>query len=343
MIHYLVTGRADSTLRRFLDEWRPPIADRIRALHYEDLHRRRHAEPGLYIFSDIERLLPAQRRLAVACHRRLNAAGPSFRTLNDPAAVLTRFEVLDLLHRTGVNPHRAHRPDADLSRCRFPVFLRLENTHDGAMTPLLRNHDELRAALRDTMGSLGRGQRRRLIVVEFCDTAADGVFRKIGAMRIGEALFARHVLVSGSWMLKFADRVTPESVAAERDYIATFPHRDAIAAIFEATRIEFGRLDYSIRDGRPVVWEINTNPQFVPHRHDLHPDRVPIQEAGAARVCEALTNLHDRLPPGRSVKLFGWSDVAMTLPAWLASRRYHRWVKKAGAKGVGVAAPAAAH
>src|SRR5262249_42167607 len=41
------------------------------------------------------------------------------------------------------------------------------------------------------------------------------------------------------------------------------PHRQALGEIFQAAGIEYGRIDYSVLDGRIVTWEINTNPTIA--------------------------------------------------------------------------------
>ena len=44
------------------------------------------------------------------------------------------------------------------------------------------------------------------------------------------------------------------------DYVRTNPHADELRKLFGAANIEYGRIDYTIADGRIQVFEINTNP-----------------------------------------------------------------------------------
>ncbi len=49
-------------------------------------------------------------------------------------------------------------------------------------------------------------------------------------------------------------------VLEERDYVFSNPHEARLAEIFQAARIDYGRIDYSLKDGRVQTWEINLNP-----------------------------------------------------------------------------------
>jgi hypothetical protein len=57
---------------------------------------------------------------------------------------------------------------------------------------------------------------------------------------------------------------------------------------FELARIEFGRIDYSMKDGRIQVWEINTNPASLADRHRENAARLPAQEHFAREYEAAL-------------------------------------------------------
>ena len=69
----------------------------------------------------------------------------------------------------GYNSFRAVRAGGDLDGLRYPVFLRNERSHDGAVSPLLTSAREVDEAIGRALVS---GRRLRdLLVVEFCDTA----------------------------------------------------------------------------------------------------------------------------------------------------------------------------
>ncbi|MGB0497529.1 MAG: hypothetical protein ACPGID_04255, partial [Rubricella sp.] len=54
----------------------------------------------------------------------------------------------------------------------------------------------------------------------------------------------------------------PVFIAEEEAFVRDNPHRDALMTLFEAGGLEFGRVDYTLREGRIVLFEINTNPTF---------------------------------------------------------------------------------
>jgi hypothetical protein len=62
-------------------------------------------------------------------------------------------------------------------------------------------------------------------------------------------------------MLKFGrNEYSRSMVLEERDYVFANPHEAQLAEIFRVGGVEYGRIDYSIKDGRVQTWEINLNP-----------------------------------------------------------------------------------
>ena len=49
-------------------------------------------------------------------------------------------------------------------------------------------------------------------------------------------------------------------VEEERDYVLGNPHERELAEIFRIAGVEYGRIDYSVKDGALRTWEINLNP-----------------------------------------------------------------------------------
>ena len=53
-------------------------------------------------------------------------------------------------------------------------------------------------------------------------------------------------------------------MAEELEYLHSNPHEKEVRAIFRTwPRIEYGRIDYGLYNGRIQVWEINTNPSVL--------------------------------------------------------------------------------
>jgi hypothetical protein len=303
VIHYLVTrGHDRYTMRRFRASWAGPLRERIRVLPYERLSLLRAAEPGLWVFSDLERLRPAERASASALFARLAAAGPAFRALNDPARALGRYDLLRALPGNGFRAFRATEP---LGAVRLPAFVRAERAHDGSLTGLLRSRDEIESAIRRVLRRRWRLRREDLLIVEFLDTSdVAGTFRKYAAMRIGDTLLARHLFFSRDWVVKKAGPPEEARLREEREFLDAFPHRAELRAAFDAARVEYGRIDYAVADGRIRVWEINTNPVLVPSPRRIDAGRLDRSRRFAGDVVAALTALAD-LPQGDALPLPG--------------------------------------
>jgi hypothetical protein len=260
MIHYVVPRREDYTIREYLELWGREDAERIAVVHYEDLPARRELPAGTYVFSALDHLTEAGRKLVAGLAETLERAGPGARVINSPGRTLLRFELLERLHRLGFNSHRAARAGGDLTGLRYPVFVRDERWHTGALSPLLRTPSELTAALGR---SIVRGHRLDdLLAVEFTDTSdSGGTFRKYAAFAVGSAIIPRTLAVGRHWMLKQeGDEPTESSYREQLAYVFENPHEDALRRISSAAGVEYGRIDYSMKDGAPVTWEINLNP-----------------------------------------------------------------------------------
>ncbi|HEX8673487.1 MAG TPA: hypothetical protein VF710_16440, partial [Longimicrobium sp.] len=200
MIHFVVPAALDFLMRDYLECWGRELAGRMKIVHYEALAAAAELEGGTYVLSALDQLGPAMAAFARELHERFDGS-EGFRFLNHPVRTLQRHALLAELHRRGLNSFRAVRATADLSGLRYPVFMRGESTHDGALTPLLRSARELDVGL-----GLVTVQGRPLgdvLVIEFCPTAdADGYYRKYSAFVVGGRVVPRSLAYGGSWMLK---------------------------------------------------------------------------------------------------------------------------------------------
>jgi hypothetical protein len=243
LIYYLVTRAHAYTVAAFVQGWGKALAGRILVAPYDAiLAGNALPEGGVYVFSDLDRLTADERERLGAMRERLQG-----RVLNDPQRSLQRYELLAALHANGVNAFRAYR--AGETPARLPVFLRPE-------VGFLKTAPQLL----DTAPQVPAGR----LAVEFCDTvSADGVYRKYGAYVVGERIMPRHLFFSRDWLVKGADLRAPDYLAEELAYLRGNPHATELLAICRAAHIGWGRVDYSLLDGRIQVWEINTNPLFV--------------------------------------------------------------------------------
>jgi hypothetical protein len=260
------------------------------------------AAPGLYVFSDLERLTPAERAAAAEFHAVLAAGGPAFRALNHPTGSLGRFDLLRALHERGLNDFRAWRATDAAAAPRFPVFVRAERAHGGSFTGLLHGPKEVEAAIRRVLRWRWRYRRADLLVVEFLDASGGGgTFRKYSAMRIGGTLLPRHLLFGETWVVKKPGRLDDARLREEEEFLESFPHRAQVETAFEIAGIDYGRIDYAVIAGRIQVFEINTNPVLIPSPRRIAAPRLERQRRYGAAVIEALRAAEEALTPGSPV------------------------------------------
>ena len=259
MIHVLAPA-GEFLMRKYLEVRGRAIADHFDVLSYENLPRRFRG--GTYVFAALEQLSAPMERLAESLDAQL-AACDSVRVLNRPGRTLRRYELLSELARRGYNEHRAVRATEDLRGLRYPVFLRGERTHDGALSPLL--HDA-----RDVAAWIGRlvviGRKLdELLVIEFNDTSdAHGVFRKYSAFIIGDRILPRSLDYGRDWMLKRqGTEYTRETLAEELEYVRTNPHERQLREIFAIAGVDYGRIDYSMKNGRVAFRSMNRTARAV--------------------------------------------------------------------------------
>lgn len=288
MIYYLVTPRFDHTMRNYLAHWAKELEPRVRIVFYDDVLRARELPLGTYIFSDLERLLPAETEIATVVWDQLHAAGA--RLLNHPKRTLKRYDLLTMLHAKGLNQFRVVRASERHAELKFPVFLREEGDHTGSLTKLLKNRHQLDEAL---VGATFRKHRlETLLVVEYCDTAdANGVYRKYASFVLGDRVVPCHIDCSKAWMVKDTDIVDASVMAEELNYVQTNPHREWLQETFRLAGVDYGRIDYGLLNGAPQVWEINTNPVVIltpDHYSEIH---LPVKRTFAAQIGPAFEAL----------------------------------------------------
>jgi hypothetical protein len=211
---------------------------------------------------------------------------------------------------------------------RFPVFVRHERSHNGALTPLLKNRDELNRALGDLKKSSPVDD---LLIVEYVHTAdSDGLFRKYSAMLIDKTLIARHILFSRDWIDKDSDVVTDQLATEESRYIAEFPHDQQVREIFELAGIDYGRIDYSMLDGKLVIWEINTNPRILQSPGRCEPRRLYGQGISAKFVREAFVELAKSkvvtVPLAGCPSIVSRSGISPARRLIFAASRFWKWI-----------------
>ena len=259
MIHFITTAAEAYTLRDYLAPRGGAFAGRFRIVDYEQMPAWTCVERGTYVLAALDQLSAGMLDFVRTLVEQLEGT-EGVRFLNDPSRTMRRFALLETLARLGRNDFRVERVTRDCRGLRFPVFLRSERDHGGPLSPLLHSS-------RDVDGAIGRALARGfrlddLLLVEFCDTAdARGLVRKYGAFVVGDRVIPKSIAVSRDWMIK--RRGTEDGAEfIEEDVAHTLanPHREALADIFRLAGVGYGRMDYSVKDGRIQTWEINLSP-----------------------------------------------------------------------------------
>jgi len=264
VISFWVNAAGSWAMEEYLARRAPDLMDRVRLCTYESLTPDLEVTGGAHIFSALDQLGAGGRAAVAALHDRLSERFPADRLLNHPRRVARRYELLTKLFDAGINGFRAHRAAEGLEAVRFPVFVREESGHSGALTALLGSRREIARALRALRA---RGYRvADLLVVEFCDVSdSEQRFRMASACKVGEHIVPAFLISGRNWMLKWNESDHGEQAMQENlDYLLGNPHEAWLRRIFALAAVDYGRIDYGVRGGTLQVWEINLNPTIGP-------------------------------------------------------------------------------
>jgi hypothetical protein len=291
MIYYF-TRFYRGTIQGFIESWAPPLRHIVRVVRYRETLLSNPEPRGVYVFADLERLRSWENYLAKRMARRLQGKSPPEFILNDAGNYLGKFQLLKKLHAAGINRFQVYRLEEleGQGKPTFPVFLRRDDDHRGSIGGLLNSEKELEAVLAK-LSLRDRLAKKQLMVEEYCNCLdGDGLFRKYSAMNIGGTLIPSHVYFSKGWLTKSPDFVSDASAAEEAEFVNTFPHQTQIAEVFRLAGLQYGRVDYGVKDGKVQIWEINTNPIITRPREIIDPRRIPSQSESARMIAEAFQN-----------------------------------------------------
>src|SRR6185295_3950970 len=96
---------------------------------------------------------------------------------------------------------------------------------------------------------------------------------------------------SRNWQIREAELDDAELLAEELRYVEENPHAAELAEVCRLAGIRYGRIDYSLLEGRPQVWEINTNPMIASRLSETIPARRPVHERFVGEFDAALAAL----------------------------------------------------
>ncbi len=258
MIHFIATAGYGNTHEVLVED---PDAPAVRLLDYDALFRGERPA-GTCIFTDFDRLDANGLKRAAAIFREMSARSGKHRLLNDPSRVLLRFALLRKLYDAGLNPYNVYRLRQLLHVRRFPVFARGERGHDWPVSSLLEDRYRLRQFLAGLDENVDRDD---LMICEYCaQPAAEGVFRKLSAYRIGDQMISGETVHDESWCVKYGKKGIASETLYEDELrlVCDNPHAERLERVFDLAGIDYGRADYGLVNGEIVVYEINTNPML---------------------------------------------------------------------------------
>ncbi|GIK32863.1 MAG: hypothetical protein BroJett009_18550 [Armatimonadota bacterium] len=291
MILYIATANNLNTIGHLIEEWVPDLAGLIRTLRYDQLVEVESLPDATYLFADLARLSDPAREIVKSFADRVALAG--HRIVNEPRVAKGRYELLRGLFESGRNPFNAYRLSEFPREVRFPVFVRLGRDHSTSESPLLENRADLDEYL--VLALLHGLDPNDLLVIEFEDVADERrEVSKFGAFRVGGQVLPRHLLRGSHWAQRVALRSPSfRLIEDERAYCESNPHQQEILDIFNFAGLEYGRIDYSIKGGKVVTWEINDNPMPMSARSVYTPEHLPHQERFAEALAAALRSLDE--------------------------------------------------
>ncbi len=264
MIYFILAKRNGFTIPRFLRERGKPLKENIHVLHYEDLSSLKFLECTALVFSDLDIISHDQLAQARMLHDQICEEHPDLTIFNNPHKVKLRYELLRSLNEKGINPFNVYRHSDELDILRFPVFIRQENNHIGPLTSLIHNSKDLEANLLSLQ--LQGWDVENLLIVEYHDVKTiEGYYTRYAAFRIGTELYPYLLDYNSHWMAKYVDspyKDGEEYAVAFEEFVLRFRDKSLLMSVFEEAKIEYGRVDYSLCNGQPVVWEINLNPDY---------------------------------------------------------------------------------
>ena len=121
------------------------------------------------------------------------------------------------------------------------------------------------------------------------------MYRKYATFVIGDTVIARHLIGSTDWQVKEADLLDTDLLCEEVEYVDANPHERELREVFALAHVDYGRVDYSLHDGRMQVWEINTNPTLVMPTYDPKRPRTPVRNRFTERVAPCWAEIDRRV------------------------------------------------
>ena len=265
MIHFILARNNSFTIKKYLGKRGKSIANIVKIIYYDNLTELLNLRTSAIIFSDFDRLTSDQLEEVKKIHTQIKVKYPELILINDPTEVKLRFDLLKQLKKAGINNYDVFRLTEPLHNLPYPVFLREQNNHTGALSELIY---DLKTLERNVLALNLQGYpNQNMMAVEFVNVATkDGVYKKYSALKVKDGIYPRQLDYDMHWMVKTSIRfnIYPEKEFDREfeEYVSENPHKLWLERVFKIAGIDYGRIDYGVFEGRPIVWEINLNPDY---------------------------------------------------------------------------------
>ena len=259
MFLFLTTPGHGYTMEAFVRPLPGSVVPRCEVTTYASVLRSTRTVKAVHVFTDLERLSDAELVTAANLYRTLRDFG--IPCLNNPARVMSRYQLLCKLFEEGINSFAAYRADGLPKPAQFPVFVRNESNHDGPMSALIGGQGELDGYLKRLVDN-GRPLRGLLVIEYAAAPMLSGIWRKNSTFRIGKSYSVHHHDLSDNWVCKgYAQHITNEALQlAEKVAMIANEVPESVRRSFDIAGVEWGRADHATYREREIIYEINTAP-----------------------------------------------------------------------------------
>jgi len=238
------------------------LPETVRVLDYATLLGSSGLARGTYIFTDIDRLSKGEHQRVSLTYRLLRKNGVT--VLNDPARQLGRYGLLRKLHSEGANEFTAYRADSFEKPARWPVFVRTEGDHSRPLSGLIGTQAVLDEFI-EKMVSDGLPLTSLLVIEYSAEEVVPGLYRKLSVFRVADRMVGFTCVHDRDWLVKYGRPgiATDELYEDEYRIVRDNPFGEEMRKAFDLAAIDYGRVDFGLVQGRPQIYEINTNPHLV--------------------------------------------------------------------------------
>lgn len=320
MIYFVLDKKNSFTINNYKAYRGLDISERIGIIHYHEIEKLNNLHATTIIFSDLDYLAVKQLKRVELIANELNSKYPKLNLLNHPGKIKRRYELLRALYLAGINSFNVYRINEPWDNLRYPVFLREENNHTGTLSSLLHDEKEIKRSIAACL-LLGYS-KNELLIVEFCDIQdTNGIRNKYSAINLNGKITPMFFDLNKDWVVKANAKngvTLDHKLNYYWEYLKTNPHNDKLKKVFEIANIDYGRIDYGVKEDNHEVWEINFNPAFLKKKKQSDPEMDKIYKFSHKLMIEEFIKL-DSVEP---------SLIELDIPNGLGKKLKLHWINR---------------